>query len=98
MYSSTIIDYEDEEIPKILLTAEEPPWVPSTSEYSEQETWMLDHRGKIKGRGPVFVSTVVSYSQAYDAADVMDNDNLATAIEAQLQISIVMIGMVRNYQ
>ena len=40
-------------------------------------------------RGPVFVSAVVLYSLAYDAADVMDNDNLATALEAQIQISIV---------
>ena len=47
-------------------------------------------------RGPVFVSAVVSYSLAYDATDVMDNDNLATALEAQIQISIVLIGMVRK--
>ena len=33
-------------------------------------------------RGPVFVSAVVSYSLAYNAADVMDNDNLAFSLEA----------------
>ena len=48
---------------------------------------MLDHQGQISipttaTRGPVFISTVVSYSLAYDAADVMDNDNLAIALEA----------------
>ena len=47
-------------------------------------------------KGSVFVSTVVSYSWAYDAADVMDNDNLATALSAQIQISIVLIGPVRK--
>ena len=47
---------------------------------------------------PVFVSAVVSYSLAYDAADVMDNDNLATALEAQIQISIALIGTVRKHQ
>ena len=62
---------------------------------------MLDHQGQISipataARGPVFVSAVVSYSLAYDATDVMDNDNLATALEAQIQISIVLIGMVRK--
>ena len=47
-------------------------------------------------RGPVFVSAFVSYSLAYDAADVMDNDNLATALESQIQISIALIGIVRK--
>ena len=37
VYSPIIAEYEDEEIPKIHLTAEEPPWDPSTSENSEQE-------------------------------------------------------------
>ena len=37
MYSPSITEYEDEEIPKIHLTMEEPPWDPSTSEYSEQK-------------------------------------------------------------
>ena len=42
---------------------------------------MLDHQGQISiptvaAREPVFISTVVSYSLAYDATDVMDNDDL----------------------
>ena len=37
VFSPSIADYEDEDIPKIHLTVEEPPWDPSTSEYSEQE-------------------------------------------------------------
>ena len=62
---------------------------------------MLDHQGQISipttaARGPAFVSTIVSYSLAYDAADAMDNDNFATALETQIQISIVLIGMVRK--
>ena len=45
---------------------------------------MLEHQGQISipttaTRGPVFVSTVVAYSLAYDAAGVMYNDNLAIA-------------------
>ena len=62
---------------------------------------MLDHQGQINipaavTRGQVFVSAVVSYSLAYDAADVMDNDNLVTALLAQIQISIVLICTVRK--
>ena len=61
---------------------------------------MLDHQGQISipataASRPVFVSAVVSYSLAY-AADVMDNDNLATALEAQIQISIALMGTVRK--
>ena len=33
---------------------------------------------------------------AYDATDVMNNDNLATALLAQIQISIALINMVRE--
>ena len=62
---------------------------------------MIDHQGQIDipatmARGPVFVSAVVSYSLASDASDVMDNDNLVTALVSQIQISIAPIGMVRK--
>ena len=62
---------------------------------------MLDHQGQISipvtvTRGSEYVSIVISYSLAYDAANVMDNDNLVTTLSAQIQISIVMISMVRK--
>ena len=46
---------------------------------------MLDHPSQISipaivAKGPVYVSAVVSYSLAYDVADVMDNDNHVTAL------------------
>ena len=47
-------------------------------------------------RGPAFISTVVLYSLAYDATDVMDHDNLVTALEAQIHISIMLIRTVRK--
>ena len=46
-------------------------------------------------RGPVYVGIVISYSLAYDA-DVMDNINFVTALSAQTQISIAVIGTVRK--
>ena len=87
VHSLGIAEYENEDIPKIHLTDEEPPWDPSTNEYSARETQMLDHQGQISipataARGPIYVSTVISYSLAYDATDVMDDDNLATALSA----------------
>ena len=62
---------------------------------------MLDHQGQIiipatAARRPVYVSTIISYLLAYDAADVMDNYNVATALSALIQIRVVLIGMVRK--
>ena len=67
----------------------------------QNKTCMLDHQGQISiaatvERGPVYVSIVISYSLAYDADYILDNDNLATALSAQIQISIVLISMVRK--
>ena len=70
-------------------------------QHSGRETHLLDHQGQIGisatvARGPVYVSTAISYLLAYDATDVMDNDNLATALSAQIQISIALIDAVRK--
>ena len=46
--------------------------------------------------GPVFVSAFVSYSLACDIAGVMHNNNLATALEPQIQISVALISKVRK--
>ena len=103
VYSQSVKECENDEIPKIHLTAEDPPWDPSTNEYSERETQMLDHQGPISipataTRGPGYVSIVISYSLAYHTADVMDNDNFVTAFSSQIQISIIMIGTAKNHQ
>ena len=47
VYSPRIAEYENEDIPKIHLTTEEPPWDPSTNEYSESKACMLNHIGQI---------------------------------------------------
>ena len=69
MYSLSIAEYENEETPMIDLTSEKPPWDPSTNEYLERETQMLNHQGQIiisaiVARGPVYVQAVISYSLA----------------------------------
>ena len=43
VYSPSKVEFEFDDIPNIHLTAEEPPWDPSTVEYSERETQILDH-------------------------------------------------------
>ena len=62
---------------------------------------MPDHQRQIEvpammARGLVFFITIISYSWAYDAIDVMDDDNLVTALTAQIQISIALIGGSEN--
>ena len=42
-------------------------------------------------RGLVFI---ISYRLAYDAIEVIDDDNLVTALSVQMQISIMLIGRV----
>ena len=51
----------------------------------------LDQYLCFSSKGPVQVSTVISYSLAFDVADIMDSDNLMTALSAQIQISIAHI-------
>ena len=63
---------------------EAPPWDPPIPEFSRQEESMFDYRGWLLGyntssRGQLFINSVTSY--AYDAADVMDDDNYATVLE-----------------
>ena len=43
VHSPRIAEYEKELIPRIYFTVKEPPWDPSTDEYSERETHMMDH-------------------------------------------------------
>ena len=38
VFSPSVAEYENDDVPKIHFTAVETPWDPSTSEYSEQET------------------------------------------------------------
>ena len=62
---------------------------------------MLDHQGQISilttaARGPAYVSKDNSHSLAYYAADVINNDNLATALSAQIQISTALMDIVRK--
>ena len=62
---------------------------------------MLDYQGQISipatvARGPVYVGAVILSSTTYDATDVMDNDICATALSAQIQIRIMLIGMIRK--
>ena len=102
MYSTTTAEFENEDISKIHLTVEEPPCHLLTKEYSEYESCMSDHQGQIKFlaiviKGPVFISMGVLYSLAYDAIDVMNDDNIATVLSAQIQVILVLIGTVRKY-
>ena len=81
-------EYEDQNIPKIELMVEAPPWDPSNPDYSQQEQSMFDYRGwfvspNTPARGQLYINSVTAY--AYDAANVMDDDNYATVLDSSLQ-------------
>ena len=65
-------------------------------------TYRLDHHQcqisitVIVTRRPVYFITVNLYLLVYDATDVTDNDNLATGLSTQIQISVAQICMVRK--
>ena len=44
----------------------------------------------------IFINKVISYSLAYHAADVMDDDNFAVTLTAHVQINDALIAMVRK--
>ena len=44
----------------------------------------------------IFINAIILHLLAYDAADVRDDDNLAIALSAQIQVSIGLIGIVRK--
>ena len=62
--SQSVVKYENEDIPKIHLTAEDHPWDHSINEYSERVTHISDHQGQISipasvARVLVHVSAVI---------------------------------------
>ena len=91
VHSQSNEKYENDDTPNIHHTEEEPPWYPSAEEYSEREVWILDHQDQvivfaIMARGLVFISAVTSYSMAYDAIDVMDDDSFMSALDSDMNV------------
>ena len=69
---------------------EAPPWNPSSPDYSQQEQSMSDCRGwfvssNTPAVGQLYINSVTLY--AYDAADVMDDDNYATVLDSYVTTS-----------
>ena len=97
VYSPRIAKCENENIPKIHLTVKEPPWDPSTEDYSEhvRSLWS-DHPPCHSGKGFSIQQCSYLVSLAYDAVDVMDNDKFGPALSAKIKVIIALISMVRK--
>ena len=88
-------EYEDQNILKIECTAEAPPWDPSSPDYSQQEQSMFNYRVQYVSPntpawGQLYINSVTSY--AYDAADVMNNDNYATVLDSYVTTSSLWVA------
>ena len=84
-------EYQDQYILKTELMAEAKLWDLPSSEFSRQEQIMLDYRGwfvvsTTPARRQLFFNSITSC--AYDAADVMDDDNMVTALKSFIITSL----------
>jgi hypothetical protein len=98
-------EYSDKDIPHCVLTAEGPDWDPYYDSFARQEDGMLNYQGqavadcKSDGLGitdPVGVEEVDTptwklsqVSMQCDTADVFDDDNFGTALDATVNVSLV---------
>lgn len=94
----TAEEYEDDELPHYDLTANDPLWDPSSDSFAKQEDGMLDYRGHLlsratPARGQLVINSVESL--AYDAVDVTDDDNFATILDANVNVSIAQVESMR---
>ena len=98
-YMSTQEQYEDQNILKLVLMAEAPLWDTSSHEFSRLEESMFDYRGWFVNsytppRVKLFISYVTSY--AYDAANIMDNNNYDTVLEHFVITSSLWVAQVNT--
>ena len=82
---------------------ETPPWDLSSTEFIRQEQSMFDYRGQFvspntPARVQLFINSVTSC--AYDATDVMNDDNYATVLKSFVNTSSLQVAQVvwRRYQ
>ena len=61
-YYPNIAENENEDSPKIYLTAEEPPWDLSMNEYSERESGMLNYQDLPQQQGDQCMSVQLSHT------------------------------------
>ena len=91
MYSPSIAEYKNKDITNVHLTAEETPLDPLMNDIQKKRISIPS----TAGRRPVYVSAVISYFLAYDAANVLNNYNLATT-SSKIHICITWIGTARQ--
>lgn len=77
---STPEEYDDQDILKIELTTEAPPWDPSSPDFSRQVQVFLTFWEVLFSLQGDNHPWILSH-YAYDAANVMDNDSFATMLE-----------------
>ena len=96
-------ELEDENIPHFHLTAEAPDWDPYDPDFAALEDSKLDFRGhaigacrshpkmKVNSTGTDEVPTwnLSQFSLQYDSADVLEDENFAAALEANVRVSLV---------
>jgi hypothetical protein len=102
---STPKEYNNENIPHYVLTAEGPDWDPYDDSFARQEDGMLNYQGQavavcksdnLGTTDPFRVAEIdiptwelSQVSMQYDTADVFDDDNFGTALDSTVNVSLV---------
>lgn len=82
-------EFDDDDIPRIVMTAEAPEWDPQTSDWAKQEASMTDFRGHIHGLDDVVArgrSLINSVSVSHLQINPIDDDHFADALQRQVRV------------
>ena len=88
----TLEEFDSHECPRIELTAADLDWDPSSAVFEDQENVTLDFKGDIVRPGvpkwaPLMLINSVTTSTCAEAVDVMDGNNFAEVLEANVNVS-----------
>ena len=81
------VEWEDDLITKIELTAEDPVWDSTSSEFADQEDATMNYRGEVVTHGDTARGKfVINSIGTCDAADITDDANLGLALENKVAV------------
>ena len=82
-------EFEDDDIPRIEMTAQAPEWDPQTSDWAKQEASMTDFRGHIHELDDVVArgrSLINSVSVSHLQLDPTDDEHFADSLQRQVRV------------
>ena len=96
----TLEEFDHHVCPRIELTAADLTWDPSSTVYEDQENFYLDYKGDlirpvVHKRASLMLINSATTSTSADAIDVMDGNNFAEALEANVIVPYLRLSKPR---